>query len=204
MISAHSAANSKGRASDSSIEVIKEHQATSHCPFTRSQLQTPTFAQVHLRLRMSFLSAPLKPSRIPLLKIGSKHPAASALSPVARIQTPLTRLLFLTSGTSLPCSSSNHARMVSKRPLSPLLDPEPSKRVHLPNGFGMGDISHRQNPTGNITSILVPRRQGWIPLLNLLRHYPRQSRVSGPTVRSLFWTPRLETVTAKARRFPSL
>lgn len=53
--------------------------------------------------------------------------------------------------------------MASKLHRSPLLDPEPSRRVRLCNDSDVGGISQRHIPPGKITSIPVLRRRGRIP-----------------------------------------
>lgn len=145
------------------MEVIEERQVTSHRLFNSTQLLASTFVIVRFRLREFFFFAVLKPPCIPRPKIRAIQPATSALHPVTRIRTPSPHPLSLTSDSVPLGSPSDHAREGFRRHRSPLLNPEPSKRVRLYDDFDMGDIFHRYAPTGDSTLIPMLRHQGRNP-----------------------------------------
>lgn len=129
-----------------------------------------------------------EPTRIPRPLIGAKRPAALTLHPATRISASPPRPVPKTPGVSLPGASSSHARMASERPRSLFRDLEPHKRVCLYEDLDMGS-TRGHAPTGDISSILILRRQGRIPLFGPLPSLPHPNSWLSP----YGWKPFLPT-----------
>lgn len=112
---------------------------------------------------MASSSTPSKMSRLSCPKIRAKQPAVSITQPAARIPTPSSHSVLKASGATLTVSINSRACIAPRRRRFPLLVPDLFERVALHDGFDIGRLSQRHIPTGDVTSIPVPRRQGRIP-----------------------------------------
>lgn len=177
---AHSLILSERCASDSSIEVVREHQAAPQRLFTRSQCHAFSPVLVQTRLREAFPATIIKPSGIHCPKTGAKHTAVPSLQPVTRILIPSSCPVLMACGGTLSGSSGSYVRLYTKCPHFTRLRSEPSKRVRAYDDLDMGDAGDRYLHAGDLTSSSVSSLQG-----EILPHGPLPILAS-PGLR--FWT----------------
>lgn len=161
--SAHSAIYFKSCGSDVSSKFWNEHQAASGYHFASSQTQAQSSIPVQIQLRDASSTTTSKLSRISLSKSSARQLDVSTFHPVPRFPTPSFRLVPMASGRTFPGSSSSHAPVSSRRPRTPNLQHELSRRERVHNGSVTGNVAHRHLSIGGPNFIPVPLRQGLIP-----------------------------------------